>query len=245
MTSLTETIIFATIGGIFPAILWLWFWLKEDNAHPEPSKLILKTFLYGILAVPVALVIQLIINKIVLSGISVETVLQSNVLLGILAIVLWSGAEEIVKYVAAYNGGLKRRANDEPVDVLIYLITAALGFAALENALFLIAPLLTGDTDTAFITGNMRFVGATLLHIATSAVIGIFVAFSYFYKQKIKKRYLWSGFILSIGLHSLFNLFIISYQDSIFLIFSFVWILIIGIILLFERIKAIHLNKIK
>ena len=45
------TLFFSLIGGIIPSVLWLWFWLREDNEHPEPPKLIVITFLAGILSI--------------------------------------------------------------------------------------------------------------------------------------------------------------------------------------------------
>jgi RsiW-degrading membrane proteinase PrsW (M82 family) len=41
----------AILGGIGPAMLWLWFWLKEDRLHPEPKALLTRVFLFGGLAV--------------------------------------------------------------------------------------------------------------------------------------------------------------------------------------------------
>ena len=29
--------LFALIGGFVPALVWLWFWLKEDKQKPEPK----------------------------------------------------------------------------------------------------------------------------------------------------------------------------------------------------------------
>lgn len=244
MLLIPNTILFALIGGILPAVIWLWFWLKEDKAHPEPRKLILRAFLYGMLAVPVALALQLIINEVVLKGVDIEEFLVTAPKLAIYVIVIWATVEEFLKYQAARNAGLKKRANNEPMDVMVYLITAALGFAALENALFLISPLLDGDTVTTLITTNMRFVGATLLHVATSAVIGVFAAFTYFRLKFIKRAFLLFGFIFSVILHSVFNLLIIYFPDKIILTFSGVWVTIVVILILFEKIKKIHLNKI-
>ena len=244
MDAILQPVLIAFVGGVVPAILWLWFWLKEDESHPEPSHLISLTFFYGMLAVPVALVFQIIINTFVLDNTAIELALVQIPKTAIITIITWALVEEVVKYLAAKNAALKKRANDEPMDVLIYMITAALGFAAFENALFLIAPLLDGDIPSAFITGNLRFIGATLVHVASSAIIGVFMAWSYFFKNELKKRYLFGGFILSVTLHTLFNLFIISYQESIFYVFSIVWITVVILIFHFERIKKIHLNKI-
>jgi RsiW-degrading membrane proteinase PrsW (M82 family) len=94
-----------------------------------------------------------------------------------------------------------------------------------------------GEATSAFITGNMRFIGATLLHVSSSAIIGIFMAMSYYKNEYFKQRYLLSGFILSVALHSIFNSFIIRAGNFTVVGFSLVWVSVIIIILMFEKIK--------
>jgi RsiW-degrading membrane proteinase PrsW (M82 family) len=158
---------------------------------------------------------------------------------------LWSLIEEYLKYFAAKHGGLLKKANNEPIDPIIYMITAALGFSAGENVLFLIEPLIDGNLQNAFMLSNMRFIGATLLHVGASAIVGLFLSFSYFKNSKVKRSYLLWGVLLATLLHTLFNFFIISSNISILLTFSLVWIVIVTIILLFEKVKKIHLNNIR
>ena len=244
MTPTLTNILFSLLGGILPALLWLSFWLREDKSHPEPRSLIALTFFYGIISVPITFFIQMLVNYLLIPRISVEAAIQTMRISGYVTLVIWAMTEEFLKYIAAKKGGLSKKANDEPIDALIYMITAALGFSAAENTLFLIAPLLDGNLADAFITTNMRFIGATLLHVASSAIIGISIALSYFFKKKIQKHYLYIGFILSVLLHTLFNFFIIKDNTNVFIAFVMVWIVIVGIILLFEKIKKIHLNKI-
>ena len=90
--------------------------------------------------------------------------------------------EEVFKFAAAYFVALRARVYDEPLDAIIYLVTVALGFSALENALFLWGPLKEGDILRTIVTGDLRFIGATLLHTLSSATIGIALALS-FYKS--------------------------------------------------------------
>lgn len=238
-------ICFAITGGVLPALIWLYFWLKEDDQHPEPNKLILLTFFSGMLAVPFALVLQIVANRLIPAASSVETLFFTNTLTAILVLTVWATAEEFVKYLAGYFGGISRKENDEPLDPIIYMITAALGFAALENTMFLIHPIFQGDTTTALITGNMRFIGATLLHVASSALIGIFIALSYYKSQKIKSRYFFIGFILSVILHVIFNSFIIKSGAFTLIGFATVWLSIITILIIFERVKVKINNKVQ
>ena len=240
-----STFLFAFFGGLLPAVIWLLFWLREDDAHPEPNGYIILTFFFGMLAVPITLAVQLAVNHFLLGDIAIDEAIMTVPLVGMITIIIWAITEEILKYQAAKQAALKKRVNDEPMDDMIYLITAALGFAALENALYLFGPILDGHTELAIATGNMRFIGATLLHVAAAAIIGAFRAFSHFKLKEVRKRYVWTGIILAITLHALFNLFIMKYTESIFIAFSVVWIIIIAIIFTFERIKNIHLEKIQ
>lgn len=231
---LSSSLIISFLGGFLPVIIWLFFWLQEDKAHPEPNRLIILSFWYGMLAVPAVLIVQIIGYFFFISDPDSSS---------IFVIALWASIEEIFKFVAAYKGGISKKENNEPMDPVIYTITAALGFAALENMLFLFNPLFQGETVTAFITGNMRFVGATLLHASASALIGICIAFSYYKNKKIQKQFLIVGFILAIGLHTIFNYFIIHTQEFTLLSFVVVWIVIISIILLLEKVKKIFKNN--
>lgn len=227
----TYPFLLAPILGIIPALLWLWFWLKEDR-HPEPHKMITLSFIGGMAAVILVLPLQRLVYDYV----------QNN---DTLAFFLWATLEELFKFGFVYFIALRRAVNDEPEDNIIYLIVSALGFVSMENTLFLIDPIHAGDFIGTIITGNLRFVGASLLHIISSATIGIFMGLSV-YKSKIKKIiYLLMGIILAIGLHTTFNLLIIRETDgNIFLVFGVVWIGIITLLLLFEKVKHIIPNKI-
>lgn len=222
-------IFFAPIFGIIPALIWLWFWLKED-IHPEPNKFVVFTFFMGMLAVMVTLPIQNF----------TKSFFESNT---ILLFTIWASIEEILKFVAGFIGGIHSVADDEPIDPIIYMIISALGFVALENTLFLIDPLVKGNMTELLITGNMRFIGATLLHVMSSATVGLFLAIS-FYKSKLWKRiYGLLGMIIAIILHTGFNLFIINWISGNFLlVFALVWLGIIIILLMFEKIKNTNFN---
>ncbi len=217
------TLFTAFAGGILPALLWLWFWLKEDGVRPEPRGLIVATFLAGMAAVPIALVLEQGINTFAVGSLAI--------------LFLWAAAEEITKYLGAWFTALKRQENDEPLDSMIYLITAALGFAALENVLFILGPLGVGNVAETFITGNLRFIGSTLLHIVSSGALGIVLAFAFCELPGIKRLVTVLGLLLSISLHTLFNFFILKSDNNLFTVFSFVWIGVIILFLFFELVK--------
>lgn len=226
----SNPIIFAGIFGIIPAVIWLWFWLKEDM-HPEPNKFIIFCFLGGMLSVFVALPLQHV----------AENFTQNMIFL----FIIWAIIEELLKFGAGWIGGIHTTADDEPVDAVIYMIVAALGFVAMENTLFLIDPMISGNLTNTLITNNLRFMGATLLHIISSGTIGIFFALSFKKKEQWRIVYATSGLILAILLHTSFNLLIMNNENgNIFVIFGVVWICIIFLMLLIEKIKAIKIEKV-
>ncbi len=226
-TASADTISYAFIGGIFPALVWLWFWLHEDQ-HPEPIRLIVRTFLMGMLAVIlVAPIEQIIANFFPSQSFQVYY--------------FWAAAEEILKFLAAWVIALRSKAFDEPVDAFIYLTTAALGFAALENTFFTLTPLLHNDPIQSILTGNMRFIGASLLHIVTSGTLAIFIGLSYYKKPWLKRVATGVGLFLAITLHAIFNFFIMINEGSgTFIVFASVWVAIIIIIFSLEKIKSIN-----
>ncbi|MEK7461874.1 MAG: PrsW family glutamic-type intramembrane protease [Patescibacteria group bacterium] len=226
-----ETTAYALLGGILPALIWLAFWLREDYKNPEPKKLILETFILGMCAVIIVLMLQKWVD-IIFPGMT------------LIAIILWVIIEEIFKFIAAFWGGLRSTEDNEPIDPIIYMITAALGFVALENTLFIIGPLIGKDIVTSVVTGNLRFIGASLLHVVSSGIIGVSLAFSFL---KTKKQQIIFGIlalILAIIFHSGFNLAIIHWNNSGAMIaFGMVWIGVIFLLLAFEKAKTIARYK--
>ena len=225
-----ENIIWALSGGTIPALVWLWFWLREDRLHPEPRILILTAFLAGMLAVPLVIPFEKTVSDYFGSG--------------SLVFVIWAIVEELAKFFVAWAVVLRRREVDEPIDAMIYMITIALGFSAIENSLFILAPIAGGDAIGALVTGNLRFIGATLLHIISSSAIGAAIALSFYQSAKIRKEFVLIGVILSITLHTIFNLLIIKSNDNggTFFVFLSVWITIVVLMIIFEKVKSLAIK---
>ncbi len=223
----SSALLIAFLGGILPSLVWLFFLLREDGRRPEPRFLIVICFIAGMVAVPLALIFE-------------RAVLVFSAAGSLLTLYWWALIEEVLKYTAAYVVALRRKENDEPVDNMIYLLTAALGFAALENALFILGPLTQNDFLGSLSTGNLRFVGSTLLHVVCSASIGIFMAYAFCKNMAKKAEYTIAGVILAIALHTAFNFSILNTDNSLFVIFGFVWAGVVILLLFFERVKRIN-----
>lgn len=232
LTSDPKILGLAFLGGIIPSLLWLWFWVKEEEKKPEPKRILTMVFIMGMAAVIFVLIIQKFI--------------QANVASHELRLILWAAAEEIIKYLVVIAILFRTNYIDDAIDWPIYLITAALGFAALENALFLIKPLQMGQNTVGLLTGQLRFLGSTLLHTVSSGILGIALGISMRMEGFKKKLYIVIGLALAVALHSIFNFFIIRIDGDdgngfleILKVFSFLWVVTVIVMLLFEKVRKI------
>lgn len=213
--------------GVFPSLFWLWFWLREDRLHPEPKSMILLAFLGGMIATMIAYPLEKMLSD---SGLSDPE-----------RYLVWVIIEETLKYAALFFLVLRSPYFDEPIDAVIYMITIALGFAALENTLFLIAPLSSGDSTAALNLTALRFVGATLLHVSSSALVGIAMTFAYFKPSHHRLLFTLIGILAAITLHTIYNLSILESADpnSVYNIFIGLWLAVGGVLVACERIRRL------
>ena len=203
MTSYPLYILF----GILPSIIWLLFYLRKDS-HPESNKMVLKIFFYGMLVAVPAILLEMGILQI-LGELKLPLILLTflNIFIGIALV------EELLKYWVVKEKVLGHPEFDEPTDVMLYMIIAALGFAAAENILILFSlgpAFLLGDVITVSV---LRFWGATFLHVLASGVLGYFLALSIFDTKK-RGVFLILGVGIATLLHGLYNFSIMELERS-------------------------------
>lgn len=239
----SSTLFLALLGGVLPAFFWLWFWLREDRLHPEPRSLIVVSFLCGMAAVLFALPAEQWVCGQMMGDVAAKCVVKLPLTQKILFVVIGLAViEEVLKLAASYLGALRKRENDEPIDSLIYLITAALGFAALENTIFLAVAIKSGGLVESLDLGVLRFVGASLLHVVSSGTLGFFLALGFYKRGRVKKIDACIGLFAAIVLHTLFNLFILKGEGNslyMFTVFAFVWLAVMLLLVGFEKVKQL------
>lgn len=221
------------ILAILPSLVWLFFYLKEDP-HPEPRYWLFIIFLMGVALAPLVISLEMALNKIFNFFIAFS--LESGLLIFIIAPLV----EEAAKYGVVHLTLNKNPVLDEPVDGMIYVIVAALGFAAIENvfAIFSFVPTgAPGYFNVAFNFISMRFISAVALHGLASGISGYYFAKFYFIKRDARLIVL--GLLLAALLHGTYNFLIVKNNENIPLIFTGV---ILGaaaalVIFLFHRLK--------
>ncbi|KAF0216413.1 MAG: Protease prsW [bacterium] len=192
----TPQIVLLVVLGFVPSIIWLNFYFRED-CHPEPKHLLTKVFLMGIIISPLAIIFQILLVK---CG-TIPAIQKLCLPLGFLQpaspeFLLWSAfVEEVVKFYAVRIVILNNVEFDEPIDAMIYMMVAALGFAAIENILIVFQTTPEGFTTTVN-TLILRFIGATLLSLWTFRLLSCnLVVFSISQKKTVNYRYNTSDYI--------------------------------------------------
>jgi len=198
--------LFYIFFGILPSLIWLNFYLRKD-VRPEPKSMILKIFFLGLLSTLPAFFLEIAcFEEFKKLNFSSFTILILNIFLGVALI------EESLKFLVVKEKVLNNPEFDEPVDAMIYMIIAALGFAAGENILILLP--LKSDFFYEIVSqvlgiSILRFLGATFLHALSGATLGFFIGLSFFKKEK-RPKLVFLGLTLSTLLHGLYNFSIIS-----------------------------------
>ena len=147
-----KDIIFAVIAGIVPAMMWLGFWLQENKRKNLSVGVIISTFIAGGL-----LAISLIkISPFIKAHIHTENIDEK--------LFIFAGIEEFAKFIVVFVLDFHSRYIKRPTDYAMYLITGSLGFAGVENVLYLLSPGVRGNIIYMIETGTLRYLGSTILH---------------------------------------------------------------------------------
>lgn len=152
-----------TFAALLPTVVLMWYVYQKDKIEKEPSTLIVKVFFLGALSVFAAMIGEEVLGRILLLVCSEETliyILLENFL--VVALV-----EEFVKRAAVRKGVWRSREFDYVFDGIVYSVASALGFATLENLLY----VMDGGLEMAL----MRGVTAIPVHAAAGAIMGTYL----------------------------------------------------------------------
>lgn len=162
---------------------WLWFFVRRDR-HPEPAWLLARTFGWGMVAWGVSAAF---------GGTFEHLPAELGLLTPLLVLLLTAVVEEGSKFLAAITATTEHEF-DEPMDGLVYAVTAALGFAFVENVTYSLGfgtPALAWHAPLT-----------TLVHALFSAPQGYALG-----GRHLRGGRWWRsrGLLLSITLHFVFN----------------------------------------
>ena len=156
-------------AALLPAIL-LWIYIWKQDAQPEPTNRLVKAVLYGVgIGIPVAL-FEMVIESVLFDG-------DPTTLFGTTVQAFFVAAlpEESFKLLALWLVLRKNPYFDEHFDGIVYAVCVGLGFAALENVLYVV-----GAEENWFSVAVTRALLAVPGHYAFAVLMGYYYSVYHF-----------------------------------------------------------------
>ena len=216
--------ILALLASFGPALLWLWFFYSRDRYEREPKSLIGKLFLWGLLSGVWAAGLNDLLRG--LLGPAIDGAGESGAIslaIGLLAVMVFLAAlnEETMKYLVTTNSTRNDPNFNERFDGMVYLSTAALGFAGGENFIYIVQTFVgvlqaaakegapaPGAATQAFVqafavVAPLRALLSTIGHVAWSGIVGYCLALRVV--EKRSPRVVTAGVLVAAVMHTAFN----------------------------------------
>lgn len=186
-----------SLAALLPAFFLLRFIYRQDQVEKEPPRLLIQLFGLGAVSALCALVLELIANR--LLDILVDPSDPKYVYL--LAFLVIAAVEEGAKLFFLYNRTWEERHFNYRFDGIVYAVFVSLGFAALENALYILGHGLSVALPRAIL--------AVPGHMGFGVFMGYFYSRARLRKHRRRKRgvrvNLTLGYLSAVFLHGFYD----------------------------------------
>jgi RsiW-degrading membrane proteinase PrsW (M82 family) len=163
-------------AALLPPLFLMWKVYQNDTIEKEPTGLLVKIFVFGMISTIPAVILETI-GQTVLEG--VLGIPQGRVFNLLMFFIVVAGAEELVKYFAMKLPTWRNENFNYVFDGVVYGVAAALGFAALENVLYVL--------DGGLATAGMRALTSIPIHCICGVYMGHYYGMSRFYAVRGKE----------------------------------------------------------
>jgi RsiW-degrading membrane proteinase PrsW (M82 family) len=190
------------LAALAPIAILAYYIYRRDKFQKEPVKELLKAFGMGILSIPVSLLISTPLEFAGFYSMETQSLLDA-VKLSFLGAAI---PEEIAKFLMLWLFVRKSRCFDENVDGIVYASVVSLGFAAVENILYLVT-----NYESWISVGITRALFSVPGHFFFGVLMGYYYSLFRFYPaagRKVK----WLVLGAPILAHGLFDTVLFSVE---------------------------------
>jgi len=181
---------FTAVSAVVPSILLGWYFHKRD-VYPEPARVIFVTFLLGVVVVIPVIFVELVMER------AIGILGAGHVMNGFLdAFLVAAVPEETFKLLVLLLYCYRHREFDEPMDGVVYGVMASLGFATLENVMYV--------ADGGLGTAIMRAMTSVPGHATWGAIMGYFVGRAKF-APTARIGGIGIGYVIAVTLHGFYD----------------------------------------
>ena len=193
------------------ATIILWIYLK-DKYDKEPVITLSKFFILGILVSALAIYVEELLIKLNTFSKIGDMIYISFIVAGL--------TEEGLKALILIPNLLRERNFNEKLDGIIYSVFLSLGFATVENIIY----ILFEDPTSVFQVSIIRAIISIPAHMMFAIIMGYYISKYKFNSSKYKpKTYLIISIIVPILLHGIFDfILMIPYRWSIIVFIAYI-----------------------
>lgn len=221
-------------SAIAPSLLLVWFFHARD-AFPEPPRVLWTTFFLGMLIVAPVLLFAW-------PSYLLAQEIEIPLLHGFIAAFFGAAIpEEIFKLLVLWGYSMRHAEFDEPMDGIVYGATASLGFATLENVLYV--------SSEGGATAIMRAFTAVPGHACLGAIMGYYVGRARFCQgQRERRSLMLKALIIPTLLHGAYDFPLLSANaleqpDSLAALPVLLLLVLVPVVLCLEWVWAFRLVR--
>jgi len=181
--------------AIAPGIAICLFIFHRDAYNKEPKLNLAVAFIFG----AVAIIPAFFIERALYGGLG-----NSITETAIAAFLVVAFTEEIVKFVSLRYYAIPKKSFDEPLDGIVYGVMIGMGFATLENLMYVLGAQSSGN---AYQVGFMRMFLAVPAHATFGVLMGYFAGKAKFDKPN-SFRLLVTGIFWAVFFHGAYDFFL-------------------------------------
>lgn len=168
------------LTALLPVAILIFYIYRKDKMAPEPAKQLLTAFLFGVISAPLSFCLSIPFGYMGLYPVEYTTIW------GTVQTAFFGAAipEEVAKLFVLWLLLRRNRYFDEKMDGIVYAVCVSLGFAALENLLYLFS-----NYEYYFSVGISRAIFAVPGHFCFGILMGYYYSLAKFYpKSPIKNK---------------------------------------------------------
>jgi len=184
--------------AVAPALLILGYMIRQDRGRPEPKGLVMLVFLLGLAGIVPAVLLEILVE-------SLASVFYFSPLLIALfrAFLVAALCEEGIKYLIVMRTVYRNPAFDEVMDGILYAVVAGLGFACMENILYVMG--------SGVLTALLRAFTAVPMHALAAGIMGYFLGLAKFAPNPAREQeYKIRGLTWAVFIHGGYDFLLFS-----------------------------------
>lgn len=193
------SILMHILAAVVPALVLMYYVYRKDRVEKEPGDLLFKLFLFGALSTIPAMVLEIASQYLevnILTQVSAGAATAAIVDATMVGII-----EEACKFAALKKLSWKSPSFNYTFDGVVYAVFVSLGFAALENVLYIF--------QFGMSVALMRAVLSIPAHMAFSVYMGVYYGRAkYCEKRNNGEGKMWNllaGYLMAVTLHAVFD----------------------------------------